>query len=144
MRQFAGKTVHYFAVFVILFFLNGGCEKIEESVIPSVSFSYTLDLTLFPEVNVAGNSVFIPNIGYGGVIVYCEMPGSLYAWDATCTFEANKSCILENEGVIATCPCCGSEYILLGGGFPSQGPATQGLRQYFTSQTNEMLRIYNP
>ncbi len=144
MRHNVGRTANYFSVLVMVFFLSGGCEKIEESVIPSVSFSYIIDLNQYPEVNAGGNSVFIPNLGYGGVLVYCEMPGSFYAWDATCTHEANKSCILENDGVVATCPCCGSEYILLGGGFPSQGPATQGLRQYYTSLANGILRIYNP
>lgn len=123
--------------------LQPGCEKIEESVIPSVAFSFMVDLALYNEVNVAGNSIFIPGIAHGGVIVYCEFPGSFYAFDATCTNEVSKTCLVKNEGVLGTCECCKSEFLLVGGGFPSSGDAKQGLRQYQTSLVNGKLRIYN-
>jgi Rieske Fe-S protein len=133
-----------FLLFILLFFIvNPGCDKIEESVIPSVPFSYSINLTIHNEINIAGNSIFIPEIGYGGVIVYCEYPDSFYAYDATCTNEVSTSCLVENEGVLGTCKCCHSQYLLLGGGFPSSGPAKQGLRQYRTSLFNGILRIYN-
>jgi Rieske Fe-S protein len=141
------KFLHrYFRFFVLLFifnFIHLSCEKIPESVIPEVSFSFSINLNLHNDVNVAGNSIFIPNIAYGGVIVYCEFPGSFYAFDATCTNEVSKTCLIKNEGVLGTCQCCGSEYMLVGGGFPSTGPAKEGLRQYQTSIINGMLRIYN-
>ncbi|MBN1820316.1 MAG: hypothetical protein JXR31_15610 [Prolixibacteraceae bacterium] len=139
------QNVGRFLVSLIFFSLFiPGCEKIEESVVPSVPFSYTINVNLYPEVNITGNSIYIPNIGFGGVIVYCETPGSFNAYDATCTHEVNKSCKVKNEGVTGTCSCCGSEYIFIGGGFPSSGPAQEGLRQYYTSFVNGMLRIYNP
>lgn len=144
MKDLLRRLGKYFLFLFLFFVINPGCEKIEDSVIPSVPFSYLIDLTLHNEVNIAGNSIFIPNLGYGGVIVYCEMAGSFFAFDATCTNEVNPSCKVINEGVLGTCTCCQSEFLFVGGGFPSTGPAKEGLRQYYTSNINGMLRVYNP
>jgi Rieske Fe-S protein len=142
MKIFA-RYLCIFILFLGFSLIQQGCEKIPESVIPSVPFTYPINLNLHNDVNVAGNSIFIPGVGYGGVIVYCEFPGTFYAFDATCTNEVTKTCLVENEGVLGTCKCCGSEYLFVGGGFPSTGPAKQGLRQYQTSVVNGILRIYN-
>lgn len=120
------------------------CDKIQESVIPSVPFSFTVNLNIVNELTIPGNSVFFPNAGYGGVIIYCELPGSYYAFDAACTHEVSRGCIIENEGILAACPCCGSEYVLLSGAYPSKGPATMPLRPYNISIVNDFtLRVYN-
>ncbi|NQU86652.1 MAG: hypothetical protein HQ541_12905 [Mariniphaga sp.] len=144
MKELVQKINKYLIFLFLYIIINPGCEKIEDSVIPSVPFSYLINLTLHAEINVAGNSIFIPNIAYGGVIVYCEMPGSFYAYDATCTHEVNPSCKIVNEGVLGTCTCCQSEFLFASGGFPTSGPAKEGLRQYYTSLVNGMLRVYNP
>lgn len=143
MRKLVLKSGKYFILLILFLSVNEGCNKIEDSVIPSIPFSYTINLTIHNEVNISGNSIFIPEIGYGGVIVYCEFPGSFYAYDAACTYEVSPSCKVVNDGVLGTCKCCKSQYLLLGGGFPSKGPAVEGLRQYQTSMFNGMLRIYN-
>jgi nitrite reductase/ring-hydroxylating ferredoxin subunit len=126
---------------VVSFF---SCDKSQNHVIPSVPFSFTVNLNIVNDLTVPGNSVFFPNAGYGGVIIYCELPGSYYAFDATCTNEVSRSCILENESILATCPCCGSEFVLLSGAYPSKGPATMPLRPYNISIVNDFtLRVYN-
>lgn len=137
------KSRRYFYIFILFLLLNPGCEKAQDSVIPSVTFSITINLTFYNQLTIPGNSLFIPNVGYGGVIVYCELPDSYYAYDASCTNEANTTCLVENEGALGTCKCCGSEFVLSGGGYPASGPAKEGLRQYHTSLYNGMLRIYN-
>ncbi|HKI88813.1 MAG TPA: hypothetical protein VKA38_07295 [Draconibacterium sp.] len=96
------------------------------------------------DLNVPGNSVYFPGVGYGGIVVYCEVPGSYYAFDATCTNEVSNTCIVKNEGVLGTCPCCGSQFIFLSGAYPSKGPAEMPLKQYNVSQLNSFtLRVYN-
>ncbi|HKJ78889.1 MAG TPA: Rieske 2Fe-2S domain-containing protein, partial [Prolixibacteraceae bacterium] len=96
------------------------------------------------ELQIPGNSVLFPTWGFGGVIVYCELPGTYYAFDATCTHEISRTCTVENEGVLATCPCCESQFILLSGAYPSSGPATVPLKQYNISVVNDfILRVYN-
>jgi len=143
MRELLLKMRNIFVLLILFLIFSSGCDKVHDSVIPSVPFSFTINLTLHNELKVPGNSIFIPGIGYGGVIVYCEMEGSYFAFDATCTHEVSKTCLVENDGALGTCQCCQSQFIFTGGGFPSGGPATQALRQYQTSIINDVLRIYN-
>lgn len=143
MKELMFKRAGLIIILILFMLTEFRCDKIEESIIPSVPFSYTINLAAHNEVNVAGNSIFIEGIGYGGVIVYCEYPGSFFAFDATCTNEVNSTCLVKNQGVLGTCECCKSEFMLIGGGFPASGPAKEGLRQYQTSLINGSLRIYN-
>jgi len=120
------------------------CKKVQDTMVPYVPVSFVVNLNIVNQLTVPGNSVFFPQYGYGGVIVYCELPGSYYAYDATCTYEVSRSCIVENEGLIAECPCCGSQFVLLGSAYPSEGPATMPLKQYNVSVVNNFeIRIYN-
>ena len=120
------------------------CDKEDNTIIPNVHVSFVINLNIINELTVPGNSVLFPQYGFGGVIVYCELPGSYYAFDATCTYEASSICHLKNEGVLGTCDCCGSQYVLIGGGYPSEGPATVPLKTYNVSFVdNAALRVYN-
>lgn len=144
MRQLIYKVNKYFFSFVLLALFFPSCDKVNESPIPDVYVSYTVNLIIANELNVPGNSVFFSDAGFGGIIISCEAPGSWYAFDAACTYEASRSCIVENDGVLADCPCCGSQFVLLGGAYPTQGPATMPLKQYNVSlMNNTTLRIYN-
>ena len=140
------KIVKFFGVLILLLGITFSCGKVEESVIPDVDFAYTIDLTIYNEFNVAGNSILIPGVAYGGVIVYCETPGSFYAYDAACTHEVSTSCYVGEPNTIGsitvTCPCCSTEYVLIGGS-PISGPAVQPLRPYNVSSSGSTLRIYN-
>lgn len=142
MRQLILKKVKFF-IFYILIALIVSCDKVQESNIPDVPFSFTINLNIANELTIPGNSLLFPG-GYGGVIVYCELPGQYYAFDATCTYEISQSCKIINEGVLGTCSCCESQFILIGGAFPSKGPAAAPLKQYNVSQVNSFtLRVYN-
>lgn len=129
---------------VVLVTAGFSCDKNYNDVIPNVPFSFQVNMNIVNDLLVPGNSVFFPNAGFGGVIIYCEMAGSYYAFDAACTNEISRSCIVKNEGVLATCPCCDSQFILLSGAYPSNGPAIIPLKQYNVSVVNDFtLRVFN-
>lgn len=143
MGQLILKKAKIF-IFSILLLLAFSCDKIQDSQVPNVPFSFTINLDIANELTIPGNSLYFPNTGFGGVIVYCELPDSYYAYDATCTHEISQTCKVENKGVLGTCTCCGSEFILIGGAFPSTGPAAAPLKQYNISRINNYtLRVYN-
>lgn len=144
MRQLALKSGKYFIFILIILMSSPSCDKIQDSEVPNVPFSFTVNLNIANDLTIPGNSLFFPGPGYGGVIVYCEMPGQYYAFDATCTYEISRTCKIKNEGVLGTCSCCESQFILIGGAFPSKGPAAAPLRQYNVSTVNNFtLRVYN-
>lgn len=143
---FSGMKNYIVRIFlsVLLVAFGFSCDKNYNHIIPNVPVSFTVNLNIINELTVPGNSVFYPNAGFGGVVIYCELPGSYFAFDAACTNEISRTCVVENEGVLATCPCCDSQFILLSGAYPSRGPATLPLKQYNVSTVNDFtLRIYN-
>lgn len=129
---------------LILIFATNSCDKIQDSQIPNVPFSFTINLTIANELTIPGNSLYFPGAGFGGVIVYCEMPDEYYAYDATCTYEINQTCKVVNSGVLGECSCCESKFLFSGGAYPAKGPAAAPLRQYNVSRMNNVtLRVYN-
>ena len=144
MKQAVLKRVKIIFILFALVVFNNSCRKIQSSLIPDVPFSFTINLTIINELNIPGNSKYFAGPGHGGVIVYCELPGVYYAFDATCTHEISQSCKIVNEGVLGTCSCCDSQFILVSGAYPSRGPATMPLKSYQVSQMNSTtLRVYN-
>jgi hypothetical protein len=142
--RLVSKSGKFLFFFFILFSVTNSCDKIQDSQVPHVPFTLTINLTINNELTIPGNSMFFPGVGYGGVIVYCELPDSYYAFDATCTYEINHTCKVVNSGVLGKCSCCKSEFILLGGGYPASGLAAAPLKQYRVSRVNSFtLRVYN-
>jgi len=154
MKQLFLKSSKYFLIFIIVLISMFSCEKINNSPIPEVYVSFTVDLRIENELTVPGNAVFFPGVGYGGVIIYCEQPGTYYAFDAACTNEASRSCIVTKDeefsncpclfsNFIVTCTCCGSQYLTVNGTVV-KGPASVSLKQYNVSVLDQsVLRIYN-
>jgi nitrite reductase/ring-hydroxylating ferredoxin subunit len=144
MKQLVLKSGKYLFFFVILQFITFSCRKDQNTIIPYVPVSLTINLVINNDLTIPGNSMLFQGFGYGGIVVYCEVPGSYYAFDAACTYEVNNTCVVKNEGVLGTCPCCGSQFIFLSGAYPSKGPAEMPLKQYNVSQLNSTtLRVYN-
>ncbi len=144
VHRFLITKVALFVFMSGLMFILPSCNDDNNNIIPYVPFSFSVNLNIVNDLNVPGNSVFFPNAGYGGVIIYCELPGSYYAFDATCTYEISTTCRAVNEGVLATCPCCESQFILISGAYPSRGPAEMPLKQYHVSVVNDFtVRVYN-
>jgi nitrite reductase/ring-hydroxylating ferredoxin subunit len=144
MKRLLLKYGKYFVFSVLLLMTSISCDKTQNTPIPYVPVSFNINLTIANDLTVPGNSMFFPGVGYSGIVVYCELPGSYYAFDATCTYEVSRTCIVQNDGVTAVCPCCDSQFILLSGAYPANGPAEMPLKQYNVSMVNDFtLRVYN-
>lgn len=143
MKQLLVNGARYFLFFIVFMQFSNSCDTIDSQV-PDIPFSFTINLNIYNDLKVPGNSMYFPGIGFGGVIVACESFDSYYAYDATCTYELSQNCKLKTQGVLGTCPCCNSQYVLYYAAYPSKGPAAAPLRQYQVSVLNSFtLRIYN-
>jgi nitrite reductase/ring-hydroxylating ferredoxin subunit len=130
--------------FLSLLLVSNSCDKVQDSQVPNIPFSFTIDLILANDLTIPGNSLYFPAGGYGGVIVYCADLDEYYAYDATCTYEISQTCKVVNSGVLGECSCCGSKFLLTGGAYPAKGPAAAPLRNYNVSKVNSYkLRVYN-
>ncbi len=132
-----------FIIPLLALFLCLSCDKDPDQVIPYVRVGFTVNLNIVNELTIPGNSVYFPGAGYGGVLICCESDGSYSAYDAACTYEVSRSCILKNEGNLATCPCCESMFIMVYGAYPSKGPAIVPLQPYHVSVSGNTLHVYN-
>jgi nitrite reductase/ring-hydroxylating ferredoxin subunit len=138
------KVVRILIVWLITALFFAACDKEKHRVIPYVPVYLTINLNIVNELMVPGNSVFFGGQGYGGIVIYCFDPGNIYyAYDGACTYEISNSCRVKNEGVLATCSCCGSQFLLMGNAYPSKGPASFPLQEYQTSVSGNTLRIFN-
>ncbi len=144
MVQPGQKFIKYLLFFLLFFLTFNGCEKINDSQVPDIPFSFTIDLNIRNELLTSDNSYYFPNVGFAGVIVTCESPGIYYAYDAACTNEIRQSCKVKNEGILGTCECCGSQFLLIYEAYPTSGLAAAPLKQYQVSQINSStIRVYN-
>jgi len=144
MTKISGKVLK---TVLICFFITlgiNGCKDDYTSSIPYVYVQAELNLANRTELNPVGGYYKI-NGGYGGIIVFHDMDGNFLAYDATCTHEILSSCSVTTDGSgIATCPCCGSQFILFGAnGSPTKGPAAEPLKQYRVSEVGGRLSIRN-
>ena len=70
-----------------------------------VAYELNMNLPQYNDLNFISNSVYIPNIGNGGVIVTNSGTGFL-AWDAADPNHTFSQCsILSIEGLEASCSC---------------------------------------
>lgn len=144
------KKVIFSVIMLFLLVVFNNCNE-DESGVPYVPVNLSLKLEVYNQLMTPGYSMVFDSVGYGGIIVFCEMydlvtPSNsiYYAFDATCTNELSEDCSLEVTGnsVYAVCPCCGSEFSFYGG-YPYKGDASHSLKQYNISIFNNSLYISN-
>ncbi|MFV0593465.1 MAG: hypothetical protein ACK5M7_18990 [Draconibacterium sp.] len=159
MKQLILRSGKYLMFFLLINLINLSCDKAEYNI-PDVPVDFTVNVQTFG-MNVPATAYFLPNRGFGGIVVYCA--GFLgdrleyYAYDAACTNEVLSTCkviadqelqlnlcpcILDN--FIVSCECCGSSFNLADqSAYPIQGDAEFPLKQYRTVLYGDVLRIYN-
>jgi Rieske Fe-S protein len=138
---------------LVIFFLFVGtnaCKDDYTSVIPYVYVTMNINPTNFIELKIPGGSYYFANNGYGGILIvnnWGDDTTPFLAFDAACTHEISslvRVTALENGSGVATCPKCGSQFMIYGGnGSPIKGPAAQPLRQYRCITTNGRIIVSN-
>ena len=140
MRQ----TKFYFIIILIL--LNSCTKNINDSNCNNllnldVFYEVNLNLPQYSQLNFISNSVYIPNVGNGGIIVTNSGSGFL-AWDAADPNHVNVPCaVLSISGLEATSSCAQQNtYSLITG--QSLGVALPcTLKPYRIEQSGNILLI---
>ncbi len=106
---------------LLIFLLILACSKSDLKRNPylnEVSFTYTitLDLPLYNDLNYAGGSIYMPFGGINGFIVFNLDGKTFFAWEASCSNHKLESCSkLEVIGLLANCSCEDFSYSLATG-----------------------------
>ncbi len=137
-----------FTAILITLIGTNGCKDDYTSVIPYVYVNFAVNPTSYIELNIPGGSVYFANAGFGGIILFTDLGGTMnpfLVYDAACTYEASSTTRVVADGSgIATCPACHSQFILFGGnGSPVKGPATEPLKQYQATNSGGRILIRN-
>lgn len=135
-------------IFLIILIPTAFFRCSTESPIPEVYVNFIIQLNnpLFLDLNANGNSVYIPNEGYRGIIVTRAELDKFIAYDAACTYDPeNSEAIVEINGISGICKVCGSTYSLVLDGYVEKGPSGLPLKTYvvnYNPNTNELV-IHN-
>lgn len=153
MNQLLSFTkIRFFLITLLIALLFIQCDDEEYTPFPYIRFNVTLSISNdLLNMNI-GEYIYVSgyNYGLGGFIIYRKDYSEYLAFDAACTHEAKKSCIVENdsemEGLMVVCPCCGSKYWVINtDDFANvyKGPSRRGLIQYRTYLSLNSLIVYN-
>ena len=140
-----------FLISGLIIYNISGCKPEEQHPIPDVYVNFLINIRTEPDfffLQAQGTSVIITSssigalsLGYNdnGVIIYNSGTDEFYAFDRTCPHDFPESIIVETDGVsgLATCPQCGSVFILPSIGLPDlDSPSRWPLKAYHA--------VYNP
>lgn len=109
-----------------------------------VSVNVNMSLPQYSQLQFISNSVYVSNVGNGGVIVTNTGSGYL-AWDASDPNHTPSSCsVLSISGLNATCGCVDKNtYSLVTGQAIGNGNLQCSLKNYRVEQNGNTLLIYN-
>ena len=138
-------------IILIGFLVVLGCSKTAVERNPFLienSFDQRINLALpaFDNLNYAGGSLYWPNGGIRGLLIYNLNGNTILAWEASCPNHELKSCsTLQTDDLVsptASCACEDYQYSLATGQPLSEG-ATYSLLFYKVQQSGTLVRIYN-
>ncbi|WP_248724855.1 hypothetical protein [Seonamhaeicola sp. ML3] len=110
----------------------------------NVNLSINLSLPQYSELQFAGNSVYIPNVGNGGIIV-ASTGFDFFAWDASDPNKPPSNCsVLVPNGLFATSGCEDENTYNLITGEPTENPNLRcSLKFYRIERNGNTLLIFN-
>ncbi len=135
----------FFILTVSTILLFGSCEKYEKHPVPKVPVNFQINVLTDPafirlgapgnSVVVTGGSIGLSDLGYdgNGILLYNAGNDEFYAFDRTCPHDMPVSVAVEDESGtgMATCPECGTTYVMPGEGQPTvDGPGKWPLQRY--------------
>jgi nitrite reductase/ring-hydroxylating ferredoxin subunit len=141
------KTLYILLIFVFLASCssdNNGNQNCNFLLNVSVATSINLNLPQYSQLQFVSNSVYIPNVGNGGVIVINTGSGFM-AWDAADPNRTPSACsVLEIDGVEAVSNCQDeNRYSLFTGQPLGNSELRCSLRNYPTQLNGSELFIGN-
>jgi len=116
-----------------------------------VNIDINLSLPAYQILNSSGNSVYIPNVGNGGIIL-AKVGFDFFAWDATdpnhpqseCSLLVDLNDIKPNYGLSAKCQCEDENEYSFVNGLPLKNSELRcPLRNYRTQVSGNTLLIFN-
>ena len=135
-------------IVLIVFLVVVSCSKTAVERNPFLiekGFDQSINLALpaFNNLSYAGGSMYWPNGGIRGLLLYNLNGNTIMAWEASCPNHEVKSCsTMQISGVTASCSCEDYQYSLATGQ-PLTERATYSLLFYKVQQNGTALRIYN-
>ena len=135
-------------IVLIVFLVVVSCSKTAVERNPFLiekGFDQSINLALpaFNNLSYAGGSMYWPNGGIRGLLLYNLNGSTIMAWEASCPNHEVKSCsTMQISGVTASCSCEDYQYSLATGQPLSEG-ATYSLLFYKVQQNGTAVRIYN-
>ena len=139
-----------YLVLVVVLVLSG-CSKTAVERNPFLyekGFDQRINLALpaFDNLSYAGGSMYWPNGGIRGLLLYNLNGNPIMAWEASCPNHELKSCAtLQTDGLVsptASCSCENYQYSLATGQPLTEG-VTYSLLFYKVQQSGTSVRIYN-
>lgn len=130
------SNLRLFLIPIIFITLFVRCDK-NETPFPYVSIYANLSLDTQLGNMLVGNYVTVDGYGIGGLIIYRFDQNQFLTFDRACTYEAEHTCILEDDESMFECPCCQSSFWMVNSvdiaGTVYQGPASYSLKKYDTT-----------
>jgi nitrite reductase/ring-hydroxylating ferredoxin subunit len=124
-----------------------GCQPdLRDDTIPWQPFDVIqLNLNLPEYIRLRGDrsSLYIPDGGVRGIIIYHSGGSDYVSYEANCSYQPNSACATVEVHVSTLymfCACCSSNFDLATG-YPTGGPAWRPLNKYYTSINGSTLTI---
>lgn len=132
--------------FVLLCIIFSGCGSNDDgnTILPNTPVNVNLNLNLPSNQSLLFNngSVYVPNHGIKGIIVFRFSNADYRAWDAACPHISPSNCsTMTINGVKMLCPCDNTEFSILDGS-PLSG-TKYAARQYRVIKNGNILTITN-
>jgi nitrite reductase/ring-hydroxylating ferredoxin subunit len=122
-----------------------GCKK-DDTGIPLVAVDVQLNVNnpSYFNISVPGGWVYI-NGGSKGIIVYRKSVDEFMAYDRHSPYQSENGCVVVVDSTtnVTVIDECSDSHFLLTDGSVFNGPAGLPLKQYQTSFSGSILRIYN-
>ena len=96
------------------------------------------DLTYFAHKTFTRGRMFGEQIGFGGLLIFRDAQGEIFAYDLCCPYEDDKNIRVEpTDNGKAVCPKCGTVFVTMYGlGSVESGVANQSLQRYNVSKSS--------
>lgn len=147
------KSYFFIKISLLSVFFLFSCTDNFISSIPDTSFEFQVNLNIYNNLLVPGESEYFQKGGYSGVWIVnspilSTQNNPFIAFDACCPYESKRNILIRNKDGYAQCDSCHTMYnwqvdgsVIAGDSLG--GPGTEPLRPYSVSMAGSMLTVFN-